>query len=86
MPEGSRFLRRAIEAEEGLESARERIEELEATVASFIRATADPLLLNVIRQCEALLNEALSTGTGDTWRVRATAQLRAVRILQRDDP
>lgn len=86
-PERTRFLRRAIAAEEGLESARERIEELEATMAAFIRATADPMLLNVIQQCEALLNEALRPGVAESqaWRTRALAQLRAVRIMRRDD-
>lgn len=73
-----------MQAEDELESARERISELEGLLRSMVRATADPMLLKVIGECVGLLNEALSLGgsVDETWRTRVAAQLHVINVMR----
>lgn len=87
-PETNRFLRRALIAEDELESARERVAELESHMAAIIRGAADPLLVARAERSEELLQEVMSAGfvaCTPEWMTRVRAQLVAVNIYNRED-
>jgi hypothetical protein len=84
--EGRRFLRRAIASEEQLESCRERNRELESLIKAMVRATADPMLLKVIGECDGLLSEVMTfdhLSRDPSWRTRTAAQLHVVSVIRR---
>jgi hypothetical protein len=92
---GERFLAWAVEAEERLESCRDRNAELERHIAAVVRAGADPLLLSQIENVGELLVEmrdwcerpgwAEGPQPPPGWLARANAQLHALRIFKRDE-